>query len=62
MGTTNAAQPVTIPMLRDRETKNTVRYAESVGDDETARTIYVPKEDVAKLGNPDAIEVTIAPK
>lgn len=46
----------------DRETKNTVRYAEVVdpGEPAVVGTLYVQKYAVERLGNPSSLTVTIA--
>ena len=43
---------------KDKETKNTVRYAEQ-GDEPVVGTLYLQKSAVEKLGNPDTLKVTI---
>lgn len=52
---------IIIPMDKERDTKNTVRFAESVtgGEDAKLETLYVPKTTLDLLGNPDQIVVTI---
>lgn len=45
--------------LREKETKNTVRYQADAHDSITY--IYVSKTADAKLGSPDAISITIKP-
>lgn len=37
----------------DRETKNAVRYSTTWG------VIYIPKTELAKIGNPEQIKVTV---
>jgi hypothetical protein len=61
MATATAARNVTVRLDKERETKNTVRFAE-VGDEDALLigTIYVPKATLDAIGNPDVIEVTIA--
>ena len=63
MATAVASKSVVIDRMNlERDTKNTQRFAE-VEDPDTGAvrlgTIYVPKELLAELGNPDAIRVTI---
>lgn len=41
-----------------KDTKNKVRYEEE-GDDQVVGTLYITKEDVRDLGNPEKVEVTI---
>lgn len=45
----------------ERETKNTVRYAED-GKDPAVGTLYVSKTALATIGTPDHLVVTVAPK
>jgi hypothetical protein len=49
---------VTVQFDKERETKNTVRYAEA-GEEGRLGTIYVPKSTLAEIGEPDTIRVTI---
>jgi len=42
-------------MGRDKETKGAVRYADGAW-----HNIYLRKEEAEKLGNPQAVEVTVA--
>jgi len=44
-------------MRQDKVTKGAVRFA-----DEAGHNIYFRKEEVATMGNPQAIKVTIEPK
>jgi hypothetical protein len=45
---------------RERETKNTVRYEEQVGDEPPiVGTLYVQKYAVNRIGNPERLRVTI---
>jgi len=44
-------------MSQDKVTKGAIRYADNAG-----HSIYLRKEEAAKLGNPQSVEVTIAPK
>lgn len=53
------ATAVRIDMESDKETANTVRFTERVEDGERPRQFYVTKDDLASLGNPDKIKVTI---
>lgn len=52
---------VQVSFVKDKETKNTVRFNEEVADDATpiVRNVYINKADLAGLGNPERIEVTI---
>lgn len=43
-------------MVREKSTKNTVRYGDGNG-----HNIYLSNEEVAELGNPKAIKNTIEP-
>lgn len=45
---------------KERDTKNTVRYAE-IGDVPNIGTIYIQKHAVAKTGLKDRIKVTVEP-
>lgn len=45
-----------IIMIQEKVTPGTIRYGD--GDN---HNIYLKKEEVAKLGNPDALKVTIEP-
>ena len=59
------AKTVVVEFARERETKNTVRYAEVVAEGEVAPligVIYLQKPTAKELGNPDNIVVTFAPK
>jgi hypothetical protein len=53
-----AAKQMTVNFELERETKNTVRYAEQA-DDPVVGTLYVKKSAAAKLGNPDKLAVTL---
>jgi hypothetical protein len=51
---------LTLTFARERETKNTIRYAEQGADAEQAvGTLYVKKSALAKVGNPETIGVVI---
>jgi hypothetical protein len=53
---------LTITFVHERETKNTVRYAEQVADPKMTPfvgTLYLRKEGVQALGNPPTLVVTI---
>jgi hypothetical protein len=47
----------TVTLVRDKLTKNTVRYTEEGGG---LQMIYIPKEIIAGLGDPPHITLTIA--
>jgi hypothetical protein len=47
---------VTVPLEREKETKNTVRFK---GDDDRLGMIYVPKQTVRQLGDPATLQVTL---
>ena len=51
-------QSMQITMRKDKETKNSVRYAEE-GSDNHAKNIYLLKTEAKELGDPAAIVVTI---
>jgi hypothetical protein len=53
--------PVTVRFQKDRDTKNTVRYAEIVeeGDPAVVGTLYLQKHAVKALDNPESLVVTI---
>jgi hypothetical protein len=57
-----AAKAVEVTLNAERETKNTVRFAEQ-GDpeDHAVGTIYVPKATLDRIGNPTSIRVSIEP-
>jgi hypothetical protein len=46
---------IAIALHRDKETKNTIRYREPEGD----QVIYVAKDRVQQLGNPEHITLEI---
>jgi len=49
-----------LKFIKERETKNTIRYQEDAGDDpQVVGTLYIQKWAVKQLGNPDRITVTI---
>jgi hypothetical protein len=47
-----------ITLVREKETKNKVRFEEP-GDQQQLGTVYVPKSTLAALGNPDRLTVTL---
>lgn len=51
---------VTAVMARDKDTKNTVRYAEAGSGTPAIGTIYLPKHSIDALGNPETITVTVS--
>lgn len=55
-----AAKQITVKFTQERETKNTVRYAED-GDPDThaVGTLYVQKSHLEKIGTPETLTVTI---
>jgi len=57
---TTATDTLTVTVHKERETKRTWRYAEA-GDPEqhVLGTLYVPKDTLAKLGDPDSLTVTM---
>lgn len=55
-----ATEPIVLTFTQERETKTTWRYAED-GDEPVVGTLYVKKSAAAKMGNPEALTVTITP-
>lgn len=53
---------LTLTFAKERETKNTIRYQETVaaGDYPRIGTLYVSKAALVGIGNPDVLTVTIA--
>jgi hypothetical protein len=53
---------ITLTFEVEKETKNTVRFTEALGDGQPAvvGTLYVQKFAIQKLGNPSSLTVTIA--
>jgi len=51
---------VTATMVRDKDTKNTVRYAEVANGTPAIGTIYLPKHSIEALGNPETVVVTVS--
>lgn len=49
-----------VQLEREKETKNKVRFQE-VGDGDLVGTVYVPKESLRRLGNPDLLTLTLEP-
>lgn len=43
------SKKVVVEMVKDRDTKNKIRFAEDGGEE--LGTLYVPKETLKKLGN-----------
>lgn len=62
MATAKNAQDLTINFTRERETKNTVRFAEDVeaGVRPTVGTLYLLQGAVESLGSPDNITLTVS--
>ena len=55
-------EPLKISLRRAKETKNTVRYEETVGDEPPViGTLYVQKWACHRLEDPETITVTIDP-
>ena len=49
-----------IEMTKDKETKNAIRFTSGhVENDPHSKNIYLMKTEVAELGNPSKIKVTI---
>lgn len=54
---------VVITLEFDEEKKHSRRFRETpVGGKQRLGTVYVPRETLAALGDPDALEVTIRPR
>jgi len=49
---------ITLTLTKDKTTPGTVRYKET-GDVDRPLTLYLTKDRVAELGNPNSIKVTI---
>jgi len=55
-------EPLKISLRRAKETKNTVRYEETEGDEPPViGTLYVQKWAMRRLEDPETITVTIEP-
>ena len=55
-----AKNTLVVKFSKERETKNTVRFAEDADpDDQVIRTLYVTKDALADIGNPESLTVTI---
>ena len=54
-------EPMVVVMTKDKETKNSVRFNAGVEGDPHSKNIYLLKTEVAALGNPSKIKVTIEP-
>jgi hypothetical protein len=54
-----AKKPLVIDFEQDKETKGTIRYAEQ--DTEHVGFIYLKKKAASDLGNPQRLQVTVAP-
>lgn len=55
--------PITkLSFTREKDTKNTVRFAEVVPDDDSpiVGTLYVQKHALKALGSPDSLSVSIS--
>lgn len=52
---------LTVQFKREKETPGTVRFAEVVqdGDDKLVGVLYIQKATAAKLGQPEALTVTL---
>jgi hypothetical protein len=51
---------LTVMLDREKETRNKVRFAE-MGDAEHVGMVYVPKSTLHELGDPERLELTLAP-
>lgn len=58
----DTAKELTINFIQERETKNTVRFAEeeSLDGPPVVGTLYVQKYALRRLGNPAKITITIS--
>ena len=55
-------EPMQVTLRRAKETKDTVRYEESEGDQPpVVGTLYLQKWAVHRLGDPETLTVTISP-
>ena len=57
-----ATAELTVAFIKERDTKNAVRFQEVLADDRergVVGTLYVLKSDLEDLGNPLELEVTI---
>lgn len=50
---------VTVTLVVDKETKNTVRYAEG-GDAPRIGMLYIPKHTITEMGSPERITLRVA--
>jgi hypothetical protein len=61
MTTSTKTPTISVEFKREKETKNTVRFAEVVtGDEPLVGVLYVQKNTSARLGNPESLTVTLA--
>ncbi len=54
----NGNPPIKVTLDRGKDTKNTVRF-DAADENEAIQSLYVPKDTMARLGDPQSIEVTI---
>ena len=54
------ANEIIVELVKEKETKNTVRFQEQDQLNPILGVIYVPKVTLQKLGNPEVIKVTIS--
>jgi len=57
-------ESISVRFVKERETKNTIRFQEDHPETEPAKvgTVYVQKHALAQLGHPEEIEVKITPE
>lgn len=60
MAKTTKSDTLELQFTKERETKNTVRFSED-GKQQAIGTLYVQKSALAKIGDPEALSVTIEP-
>ncbi len=54
-------EPITVEYAFEKETKNTIMYKEVVpiGGDPVAPQLYLKKDAVKRLGNPERVKITV---
>ena len=61
MATATKTKPLTLDFTVERGTKRTMRFQEVTDNDHpVVGTLYVQKDALAELGNPETLTVTIA--
>ena len=52
--------PITVILHKDKVTKNAIRFSsDRVGDDPHTKSVYILKNEVEQLGNPEQVKITI---